>query len=449
MRKKRLTSSMLVPVTLVAASLAGFASAAELSPARLVVVLDESVSSEDLDARLRGAFGAQYEARILGVDEALDFGRGPWSMFPAIPRRECQAEPLSSEEIASTLDEVDSLLLQLEYGDALLQLAELGDRLCAAADPFPPGSLGRMDLLLGVARFFSDDPQGAREAFLRAVEHQPDLGWNPDLPPDPATLFVAAKGDAIRSVRTTLYLDPAERPASVWVDGVAIPADVGSVQLVGPEHLLQMDDGDRPLATRVLETGAGGTLQLVGPRRVSAGLALEPTVGAGQVAFPVLVEAARARGDGELLVLANAEAELGWRFDAVDRRWERFSLVLGHRLEQGRQLRDAGWVIAGVGAAMLLSGSIMAASHHTHGVALLDEMDADVGVYDLLVDEYEQHRRGERVGATLIAVGGGLTATGIPLIAQGERIRRAALQDPRLSVAPAAGGLHAGLRFAF
>ena len=105
--------------------------------------------------------------------------------------------------------------------------------------------------------------------------------------------------------------------------------------------------------------------------------------------------------------------------------------------------------MTGVGAAMVLSGAIVAVSHHTHGIALLDEMDADVGVYDMLVDEYESHRRGERAGAALIAIGGGLTAVGIPLVAQGERVRRATINDPRLSLAPAPGSLSASLHFEF
>jgi len=433
----------LLAVTALTFAMVGLARAEETVPARLVVDASGSGDPAAFLEQLRDAFGDAFEARVVGVESALDYGFGPWAVSSPATLQQCSAEPLSGAELDAAIAEIESLMLALEYGDATARLAMLESRLCAATDPLSPDTASRVPFLLGICRFYAGDEESARAAFLRAVERRPELEWDPDFPPAPQQVFLKALGAAIRSPRTVLELG--ERPLKLWIDGIEIPGDAADVALVGTRHLLQASRGDGHVATLELHTGEADRVALLGPRQALAGLLESPETEDGEIAFGRLVVAAHRLGHAEVIVMQSPRPDLAWRYNDVERRWSKVSLVLGHQLAQARKTRTAGGMMMGVGATLAFTGAAIGATSHAHGKALLDDMEQDAGMYDMLIDEFEAHQRGTAIGFGVMAVGSALVAVGIPFLIQAARVEKGALEDARLTVLPSDGGVYVAL----
>jgi len=417
----------------------------EIRAARVVVDATGTGTADEILTQLRDAFGDTFDAQVMGIEQAMDYGFGPWAITSPATLQQCSAEPLSVVELDEAIGEIESLMLALEYGDATARLAHLESRLCAASDPLPDVTAARVPFLLGICRYYAGDEDSARAAFLRAVERLPELQWDPDFPPAPQQVFQRSLSDAIRSPRTALQVDEVDRPLRLSVDGVAVDADCTSVPLVGPTHLLQLDRGDGQIVTLMLHTGEAERIKLLGPRQARAGLLESPQTEEGGLAFGRLVVAAHRLGYAEVLVQQTPRPELVWRYNDVERCWGKVSLVMGHQLALARRARTTGGVFMGFGAALALSGAAIGITSREHGQELFDEMQQDSGMYDLLIDEYEAHRRGTVAGFTVMGIGFALASAGIPFIAHGARVEKGALNDARLTVAPSPEGVYVGL----
>ena len=418
-------------------------------PARLVVDASGAADPAAILAQLRGAFGERFDARFVSVEQAVDYGFGPWDVTPPATLQQCSAAPLSAAELAAELEAVEAQMLALEYGDAQARLTALESRLCAATDPLDAALAARVPFLLGICRFYAGDHNSARATFLRAVERNPDLYWDEDFPPGPQQVFHRAVSDALHSPRTELQLTDGDRPAHLWVDGNAVRGDQRSLTLLGPTHLLQVQRADGAVATVMLHTAEADRVTLMGPARARAGLLEDPRSEDGRLAFGRLVVAARRQGHAEVLVLQSASPEVAWRYNDVDRAWTRVSLVLGQRVAQARRLRTAGGSLIGAGAAIALSGVAIGATSHAAGQDLLDEIESDAGLYDLLIDEYESRRRGTNAGVAMIGVGATLVAVGLPLVIHGDRVEKGARNDARLAVQATPDSLYVGFSTRF
>ncbi len=433
-------------VALAALALAGGAAAGS---ARLVVDASGEGDAEAQITQLRDAFGEPFEADQAPVEGALDYGFGPWGVTPPATLQQCSAQPLDAGELGATLADVEALMLSLEYGDATARLATLESRLCAATDPLEAAQVARVPFLLGICRFYAGDEASAKAAFLRSVERFPDLAWDDNFPPAPQRVFLTALGAALHSPRTELELRVSDRPDRVWVDGISVAADLIAVTLIGTDHLLQVATEGGAVATLSLQTAEASHIALVGPRRVRAGLLESPETDEGQMAYSLLRVAAHRRGHSEVWVLQRPLPEIAWRYNDLDRRWSRVSLVLGQRLAQARRLRTTGGMLLGVGTAVALSGAAIGFTNHSAGMDLLDEMDTDAGMYDILVDEYEAHRKGMAAGFAMLAVGGALVGAGVPFLIQGERVERSTVEDARLAVTAGPDGVYVGVSASF
>lgn len=437
--------------TVAAAALAilALASSAAAGPPRLVVDASGAGDAEAQITQLRDALGEPFEAQQAAVAGALDYGFGPWGVTPPATLQQCSAQPLDAGELVVALAAVEALMLGLEYGDATARLATLESRLCAATDPLEAAQVARVPFLLGICRFYAGDEASAKAAFLRAVERYPDVAWDDNFPPAPQQVFLTALGAALHSPRTELELRPTDRPDRVWVDGIAVAADQTHVTLIGTQHLLQVASAGGAVATLSLETAEASHIALVGPNRARAGLLESPETDEGQMAYSLLRVAAHRRGHSEIWVLQKPLPEIAWRYNDLDRRWSKVSLVLGQRLAQARRLRTTGGMLLGVGTAVALSGAAIGFTNHSAGMDLLDEMDTDAGMYDLLVDEYETHRKGMAAGFTMLAVGGALVGAGVPFLIQGERVERSTVNDARLAVSASPEGVFLGVSGSF
>ncbi len=428
---------------------AGASRAAPDGPPRVVVDVTGKADEAQTMAHLRAAFGEHFEADLLRAEQALDRGFGTWGVAPPATLTTCAADPLGRDELLRRLADVEQLVLDLEYRDALSKLNALEAQLCAASEPLPTDALARIPYLLGIIHFYLGDETASREFFRRAVERRPEISWDGDFPPDPQELFQGALSDAIQLPRTTLMLLPGDTPPGLRVDGLEVDPNADEVVVIGSRHFLQADHPSGGVVTVVLDTGGAARVDVIGPIRAQQGLLLTPETEDGALAYGLLVDASRYRGYAEVIVLQQVLPELAWRHNSIDRRWEHISLVLGRELDRARGLQIAGGVMISVGAAVAIGGAAIGFTNYANGRQLQDEMESDAGLYALLIDEYEGHQQGAAAGFTMLGIGGGLVCAGIPLAAHGGTIRRGALQDPRLGMAFGPDGAAVGLGFAF
>lgn len=420
-----------------------FAASAPLP--RLVVDLSGQQDAASVLTHLQEAFGSEYVADVLDVEHSLDRGFGPWCVNAPAQLASCDTEPLSAAELSAAMAEVEGLMQALEYGEARSRLDALEARLCAATEPIAPGAQARIPFLVGIARFYASDHPGAREAFRLAVERQSELAWDANFPPDPQAVFLEAVAEVVRAPRVVLSVPPTDRPAHLVVDGVPLGPDPGSISLLGDRHLVQLSDDGEVWTTIELHAHGTERVQWVGPRQVGAGLSLAPDMEEGTLAFAALQAAAHERGHTEIVLLQKPLPELAWRHDAIERRWECVSLVLGKRLKQAKVARDVGGLMIGVGAAMTAAGVAIWATNYRQGADLQSPMNQSQTAHQALLDQYATCQQGADAGLVILAIGSGTAIAGIPVAVQGTRLERAAVEDPRLGVAASPAGAWVGL----
>lgn len=416
--------------------------------ARLVVDVPGGSDADAVLEHLRGAFGDRFDARVADVAGSLDRGFGPWGVLAPAGMAPCAADALGLEQIQASLVEAEGLMQALEYDQALKTLEALDAKLCGVTEPMPAEVYARVPFLRGVIHYYAEKPAAAREAFRDAVLRQPELEWDATYPPDPQQVFLDGVADAYRSDRIVLALDAADRPQRLLVDGNEVDAAAAEVELLGPDHLLQVGAGEA-VATVVLRTGGAERVVLVGPRYVAEGLALGLESDHGAGAFAVLAAAAEDAGHREVVVLGSPAAEFAWQYDDIDRAWASVSLVLSKKLAEGRKVSGIGGALIGAGAAVAVAGAVIGVRNYTLGSELRSEMEADPGLYDHHLDQYGTHQAGSGVGVAMLGVGSALVAVGVPLLVRGQAIQSKAVEKPQVSLAPLDGGIAFGLRGEF
>ncbi len=414
---------------------------------RLVLDLDGTTAAGETLTHLRAAFGETFSARIATLDEVVDQGFGPWTVPLPATLDVCPGTPLTSDELATGLADIESLMVHLEYGDALHLLAGLEARQCASVSPFTPEQLARLPFLRGVALFYSDELEAARSSFRRAVELHPDLAWDPDFPPDPQRLFRQAVGDAIRAPRQILDLEGLARTDALLLDGNPIQAGASEVQLIGDRHVLQLRDPDGGVTTVVLDLGGQERVPLFDTARMRGGLATSPDAEGSVLAFTLLVEAAHRQGHSDVLVLQRPLPELAWRFNDVDRTWSLTSLALRHELDRARQFRDRGGALLVGGLALAATGGIVALVHYDRAQTFFyeNDMHRDRGAWELHIDELrDEYLPPAHAGVAILAAGGAVAVGGLVVTIHGLHTRHRALQESRVSLGFSTTGGGAG-----
>ncbi len=418
---------------------------------RMVVDLSASGDAAEVLAPLRAAFGPSYDADVVDVPGALARTGGAWSFLAPAVAEPWDVEPIAAVEVAAAMEAIEAQMQAVDHGAAQGRLEELQRRLAACPDPVPAGTLARIPFLLGIIHFYAGDAEAARGAFQQAAERDPEMDWDTNFAPEPQQVFLAGLADAVRAPRTTLAIDPGDRPVRLWVDGVEVPVGAREHMLVGEEHLVQYGEAGGPLATVVLRTGGAARTALVGPRSVEKGLSGTPDSEAGRPVFRMLASRARRAGYTEVLVVGGPDAEMAWLHDDRVGAWARVSLVLGRKLAQARGFQAVGGLLVGVGAAVAVSGAVFGVVSHDRGqdayqTMQLDDGTISPGLYDLHHADYEQYQQDASTGWTLFAIGGAALAAGIPLTAHGVSLQRAAMQDPGVLLAAGPGGFTVGLR---
>ncbi len=421
--------------------LVGIPGLARSAPGTMVVDL----SGDAMAARqslLEEIYGASFAPQPMAAAQALDMGTGPWAVSPADALLSCDASPASGAQLRQSLDTIETHMLALEYGEALPLLTALEAQLCAASEPVPAELLSRIFFLQGVALTYDDQPQGALSAFGEAIRLHPPLAWDDNFAPRPRSLFDEAATAAAQQATGSVRVDGDDRPARLFFDGVEVVA--GDQILVAPvgRHLLQLE-GTGIFITRWLEVREGPEVQLLGPDQLQRQLEAAPP----SRAFDRLVEVAHQRGLTRIVVLRNAYAPVVWSYDNVQAEWT--PITWAHHLKQrrARKTRTAGGIVLAIGGALTVGGAAAGITHYNQGYALIDEMQQDLGLYRLLIDEYEANRRGSRAGFTVMAVGGALLAAGLPMILHSSQVLRGTKQhELAFTIAPSPGGLSIHIR---
>ncbi|MDP7111834.1 MAG: hypothetical protein QGH45_07715 [Myxococcota bacterium] len=423
--------------------------AADEAATRLVVEL-HGVPGAEVLAHLREAFGASFEARVLGVDTFLQQGLGPWLVTEPARYEPCGGQPLPADELAATLVQVEEAMEVLDFGAAQVRLEELEGRLCAATDPLPPEALARIPYLMGILRYYDGDQDAAREAFRLALERQPKMEWDGDFAPEPQQVFLSSVGAALASPRSMLTLPSGDGPAGIWIDGVPVAEGADEVALVGEQHLLQLQSADGALVTVALATNAAPRIELVPGAVLHRGLGGDPTADGAAPAFAALASAATALGYAEVIVYAGPEPLHVWRYNLVEPVWVRLSTVLGKQLSRARGTQVAGLVLIGSGAAAAVVGTVVAIGNGGQARDLRDQMtlpDGQIsgGLYALYGEDYEQVRARGNAGAGLALAGCVMAVAGIPLLAHGLKVQRAVGGGSVVEAWPLLGGPVVGI----
>lgn len=410
-------------------------------PVMMVVDLSDGGAFAARRHLLEEIYGTGLAPQVMLSAEALDGGSGPWAASPVTALVPCDASPVTGSQLQESLDAVEGHMLALEYGKAQPTLAALEDQLCAAMEPVPAELLSRISFLQGIVLTYDGQQQEAEAAFMEALLLHPSLTWDANFSPQPQALFERAASTVQQQPVGRLLLDSADGPTRLFIDGVEIPSRHEIIEVAGSRHLLQLEWGG-VFVTRWMDMGPSEEIQLRGPQRLLELLQAQ----APNVAFDRLVEVAHSRGYTRIVVLENATAPTAWTYDDVHEAWSSLSWVQHQQQRRARKTRTAGGIVLAVGGALTVGGVAVGISNYNQGFQLIDEMQQDLGMYRLLIDEYEANRRGAQAGFTVMAIGGTLLAMGLPMLLHSSKVIR---EPPRIAVAIAPSPAGMSIQFSW
>ena len=200
--------------------------------------------------------------QVADAQPLADYAFGGATLWPrAVEISPCPADRVEVDLGAATqagkraLDEWD-------YETTVTELEAVTERLACLAQPVDGPSLARAAVLLGYARFETDDLKGARQAFEAAATFDLAVGWDEEFPPDAKLVFDAAIHDAAADEPARIEIEAESKLArEVLVDGKPLPRN-GEVR-AGVHHL-SLPAADGMQVRLALELAPGQQTQIVG-----------------------------------------------------------------------------------------------------------------------------------------------------------------------------------------
>ena len=179
-------------------------------------------------------------------DQLCSSGEAAPDWAAAIDTAREQLDSLQTETAQQTLDEV---LSQLACADAVVE-REI---------------LGTMYMMRGLARFFEERAEAARQDFRRAVTVNPSIEWDPNYPPEPQQVYLKAREDIYLPGRGRVEASfLSGEVLEVVVDGQSFTAgEPGGLDVHPGYHLLQYLMPDKSLHSRVTYVEGGETRLLL------------------------------------------------------------------------------------------------------------------------------------------------------------------------------------------
>jgi hypothetical protein len=397
-------------------------------PRRAALDLDPATGRDATRSKIDRLLGVAFDPEHADLAAMLDTGYGAWAPLPPAQLLPCEAGAMTAAELHAVLDEAEGLLEQLEYGDAGARLSRAERALCACSDPFVAADAVRIAFLQGITDHYSGDPDSARRSFQRAAERDPGLTWDPDYPPEARAAFNEGLAGARGAPRAALTA--VEGLPRILVDGQLVgPAPV---ELFGERHVLQVVGDDGGLHGAWLHTGGADAVHLIDANALRAGLR-EARPGA----YPLLGALAAHAGYDELAVVSPGERDTLMHYRADAGTWLEVRSGTSDAHRPARRHEAAGLAALGAGAAMVIAGAAVMDHHASAASELEPTMLDSAGMYDLLLPDFEKHRRGTDAGTAIAVAGGVVVATGLVLLARGGALRRG--EGPQLGVAASPG----------
>ena len=261
------------------------------SPRRVAFSVGSEPGSE-ADTRARTLFYALgIDAKDLDMVHGLDplLGDEDMGLFVQPTVSTCDSLPMNAAEFETALQAADDLFPLAEYAQALEALVALRGRLPCMNEPILVERLHRLYLLEGVARWFGREPEGAHEAFRRAVAVDPNYSWGGEFGPGAQELHLEAAREVLAAQKVTLQLAFAGAKTMITVDGrsVVLPSGRAELELPIGSHLIQVKRVDATEYVALLDLT--GDVALVDRQALHEGireLASKRSEGAGK---PVLL----------------------------------------------------------------------------------------------------------------------------------------------------------------
>jgi len=215
-----------------------------------------------LMARLSDDVGVP--ARVVGIDEIpIPLGDPLWVLGGDADVLCSSGE--ASPDWAAAVDTAREQLDALETEAAQATLDDALGRLACTDTVVEREVLGSLYMLRGLARFYEERAEAARQDFRRAVTVNPSIGWDAAYPPEPQQVYLKARED--------IYLPGRGRVEAVFlsgevlqivVDGQSVAAgEPGGIEVHPGYHLLQYLMPDQTLMSRVTYVEGGETRLIV------------------------------------------------------------------------------------------------------------------------------------------------------------------------------------------
>jgi hypothetical protein len=296
---------------------------------------------------------------------------------------------------------IENSMADMSYRDALRDIETVVDKLPCLAEKATADDIYTLFFLQGVASFFEDDRDGARESFARAAATAPGREWPVDWPPTPQPVYL----EALRQVT-------ANPPAAlvVEIDGKVIHngtlADA-SPRLLAGGHMLWMP---------ATETGMWITvpprpdLPENGVLLTSAGRLREGLL-AGDARYAPWLQTVADKEGWDDIVLVSPDGAVRYQngeFTALGATGKRLAAKARRKARESKKLGAlpiAGLVVVGVGAGTTAAGLGLNLSSFRSGLP-------QVG--DILPPrpEYEAKVQQNKAGLGMAIAGGATVATG-------------------------------------
>jgi len=337
----------------------------------------------------------------------------------------CPGTTLDVESFRRDLDRALQYILYVEVEEAALVLDRLDALLPCITEVLPREDLARISYLHGVGLAYTGALDEARERYRRALIVYPNLTWDSRFPPALEEVFTEAVHDALRSASVPLQVEArVGEVATLWIDGLQVPAGGGPQTLATGLHMLQWQLTSGEFVTRAVVIDPADQLALVA-REDIARAAL--TGQGSDLVLEMAAEALRGTTAGEAgsaVFLADLQSiDLLHRFDTAHGTWTLTDPgAVELRLRQHR-MTTAGGVILVAGGITLAVGAVMGIAGYSEANGLLDDV-SEVETTDEAENkaaQYRANRNAAYVGYALTGVGGAAVAAGIPLTIAGTR----------------------------
>ena len=202
--------------------------------------------------------------RVVGIDEIpFPMGDPLWVLGGESDTLCSSGEP--SPDWAAAIDTAREQLDGLETEAAQTTLDDALGQLACTDTVVEREVLGNLYILRGLARFYEERSEAARQDFRRAVTVNPSIEWDAAYPPEPQQVYLKARED--------IYLPGRGRVEAVFLSGEVLQVIVDGQSVAAGEpdgldvhpgyHLLQYLMPDQTLMSRVTYVEGGETRLLV------------------------------------------------------------------------------------------------------------------------------------------------------------------------------------------